>query len=98
MLLVMQPPDTMIVKILVQALFAFYLSLLVGVDAADKRDIGNVVDSKKGYAKGDLVPVSCLNRTMYVWSLVLKLKAQANCNGSVILENMYEYPFPKSTT
>ena len=70
-LLVMQPPKTRPVKILAQALLTFFLSLLVGVDAAaDERILGNVVDSKKGYTKGDLVPVSCLNRTMYVWSIV----------------------------
>ncbi len=98
MLLVMHPLETTTVKILVQALLTFYLSLLVGVNAADERVLGNVAGSNKGYAKGDLVPVSCLNRTMYVWTLVPRNEAQANRNGSVILENMYEYPSPQSTT
>ena len=66
----MQPPKTRFVKILVQALLTFYLSLLAGANAADERVLGKVVDNKKGYAKGDLVPVSCLNRTMYVWSIL----------------------------
>ena len=49
-------------QILVQALLTFYVSLSVAVSVAD--DLGNASENKKGYAKGDSVPVSCLNRTM----------------------------------
>lgn len=61
---VMYSSETRFFKILVQALFTFYLSLSVAVSAADEKVFGSPAGARKGYAKGDPVPVSCLNRTM----------------------------------
>jgi hypothetical protein len=60
----MQSSKTRFFETLVRALFTFYISLCVAVTAADEKVLGAVGVSRKGYAKGDLVPVSCLNRTV----------------------------------
>lgn len=43
----------------------FYLSLSASVSAADELDTSlNPGAKRRGYSKGELIPVSCLNRTM----------------------------------
>jgi hypothetical protein len=60
----MQSSKTSFLEILVRTLFTFYISLSVAVSAADEKVLGSVDVTRKGYAKGDLVPISCLNRTV----------------------------------
>jgi hypothetical protein len=45
-------------------LLVFYASLCIAVKAAEEVAIVNNGPRRKGYTKGELVPVSCLNRTM----------------------------------
>jgi hypothetical protein len=45
-------------------LLVFYASLCIAVKAADEPDATKNGPRRRGYAKGELVPVSCLNRTM----------------------------------
>ena len=45
-------------------LLVFYASLCITVNAAEEAAIVKNGPRRKGYAKGELVPVSCLNRTM----------------------------------
>jgi hypothetical protein len=70
--------ETRFFKILVQATFTFYIALSVAVSAADEKVLGTAGGNKKGYSKGDLVPVSCLNRTMYMSLSSLELHLPAN--------------------
>jgi hypothetical protein len=49
--------------IFLRALLLFYCSLCVTVNAADEEILSL---QRRGYKKGDLVPVSCLNRTTCV--------------------------------
>ncbi len=47
------------------ALLVFYLSLSISVSAAaDEKPLGNDGSSRRSYSSGELMPVSCLNRTM----------------------------------
>lgn len=46
------------------AILIFYLSLSASVSAADEKVLGDVASKRRGYSKGELMPVSCLNRTM----------------------------------
>jgi hypothetical protein len=46
------------------ALLLFYLSLSAFVNAADENVLLNAVSNKRGWSKGELMPISCLNRTM----------------------------------
>ena len=50
--------------ILIHAVLVFYASLWASVHAADEAVIGTIGVRRKGYAKGEPVAVSCLNRTM----------------------------------
>jgi hypothetical protein len=50
--------------IFIKALLVFYCSLCVTVRAADDEVLLLRTARRKGYRKGDLLPVSCLNRTM----------------------------------
>lgn len=63
MLIVMYTSGTGIFHILVRTLLIFYISLSLAVSAADEKVLRKLGGSRKGYVKGDLVPVSCLNRT-----------------------------------
>lgn len=60
----MQSSKIRFFEILAQALLTFFISSSVAVSAADEKVIGSVSVTRKGYAEGDLVPVSCLNRTV----------------------------------
>lgn len=46
------------------ALFIFYLSLSAAVNAAEETVLSDGTPNRRGYTKGELIPVSCLNRTM----------------------------------
>jgi hypothetical protein len=48
----------------VHVLLVFYASLCIAVRAADEADTGDDGPKRRGYTKGELVPVSCLNRTV----------------------------------
>lgn len=53
---------------MLHVLFVFYTSLCIAVRAVDEKVLAAGSASKRvGYVKGDPVPVSCLNRTMYVF-------------------------------
>lgn len=67
----MYTPVRGIPVILVQTLFTFFLSWAVVVTATDETVLEDLGGGIKGYVKGDLVPVSCLNRTMYAPLMVL---------------------------
>jgi hypothetical protein len=58
-------------RLLLNILIAFYLSLSAAVNAADEKILGNGGANRRGYTKGEMVPVSCLNRTMYAQPLFL---------------------------
>jgi hypothetical protein len=60
----MQSSKTRFLEVLSQTLLTIYISLWVIVSAADEKVLGSVGVTRKGYAKGDWVPVSCLNRTV----------------------------------
>ena len=45
-------------------LLVFYASLCIAVKAAEEIATVKYGPRRKGYTKGELVPVSCLNRTM----------------------------------
>jgi hypothetical protein len=45
-------------------LLVFYASLCIAVKAAEEVAIVKDGPRRRGYTKGELVPVSCLNRTM----------------------------------
>lgn len=46
------------------AFLIFYLSLSASVAASDEKVLLNGAPRTRGYSKGELMPVSCLNRTM----------------------------------
>lgn len=46
------------------ALIVFYLSLSSAVNAAQEKVLSDPTPNRRGYTKGELIPVSCLNRTM----------------------------------
>ncbi|KAK5056061.1 hypothetical protein LTR84_012612 [Exophiala bonariae] len=46
------------------ALLFFYLSLSSAVNAAQEKVLSDPTPNRRGYTKGDLIPVSCLNRTI----------------------------------
>lgn len=48
----------------VHAVLVFYASLCVAVSAEEEADVSGNNLRRKGWGKGDLVPISCLNRTM----------------------------------
>ncbi|KAI1618664.1 hypothetical protein EDD37DRAFT_623373 [Exophiala viscosa] len=48
----------------IHALLLFYLSLSVSVAASDETVLLNGASERRGYSKGELMPVSCLNRTI----------------------------------
>ena len=50
--------------IFIYTILVFYCSLCVTVNAADGEVPFTETTRRKGYKKGDAVPVSCLNRTM----------------------------------
>lgn len=50
--------------IFIKALLVFYCSLCVTVHAAEDEVLLLRTARRKGYVKGDLLPVTCLNRTM----------------------------------
>lgn len=52
------------VSVPVKALLLFYLSLCAFVSAADETISVDEDLNRRGYSKGELIPVSCLNRTM----------------------------------
>jgi hypothetical protein len=52
------------VSVSLNALLVFYLSLSASVTAADQDPLVNGDSKRRGYSKGELIPVSCLNRTM----------------------------------
>jgi len=45
-------------------LVVFYLSLSAFVSAADEKPMAPGAAKRRGYSQGELIPVSCLNRTM----------------------------------
>lgn len=52
------------VSVPLNGLLFFYLSLSASVNAADEKTLVNEAPTRRGYSKGELVAVSCLNRTM----------------------------------
>ncbi|OCT51041.1 hypothetical protein CLCR_08750 [Cladophialophora carrionii] len=52
------------VSVSLNALLVFYLSLSASVTAADQDTLIYGESKRKGYSKGELIPVSCLNRTI----------------------------------
>src|ERR1700742_1591575 len=52
------------VSVSLNALLVFYLSLSASVSAADQDVLVGGATQRRGYSKGELMPVSCLNRTM----------------------------------
>jgi hypothetical protein len=52
------------VTVSLNALLVFYLALLTSVSAADQDALLSGAPKRKGYSKGELMPVTCLNRTM----------------------------------
>lgn len=54
------------------ALVSFFSSLAAALSGQEP--LGGL-DKQRGYNPGEPIPVSCLNRTMYVYSLLLRLRA-----------------------
>lgn len=47
-----------------RALLVFYLSLSASVSVAEETILSNEGGKRRSYSRGDLIPVTCLNRTM----------------------------------
>jgi hypothetical protein len=48
-----------------QGILVFYLALSASVNAAEESVLSpDAAPKRRGYSKGELMPVSCLNRTM----------------------------------
>ena len=47
-----------------RALVVFFLSLSASVKAADQASLSSNAANRRGYSKGDLMPVTCMNRTL----------------------------------
>ena len=74
---------------LIRTLLVFYASLCTAVNAADDTGLPIGSPGRNGYAKGDPVPVSCLNRTMCEILLLSPVPCTADREFTETPENMY---------
>ena len=63
----LRPPSSSMANyasIPLSAIVVFFLSLSASIKAADQASLSNAPGQRRGYSKGDLMPVTCLNRTL----------------------------------